>query len=1426
MTTFPSIRIEGGLLASDTLDELIAGKLTGQKPADFGLDVRRNLTDEIAAVFTDTRALWGVFQNRRARLSEADSTTTITRDAWMIPFLGLLGYEMHYNQRAHEVDGATFAVSHRAGEPEDALPVHIVGVGQDLGRIASSGRPRLSPHALVQEYLNRTEHVWGLVTDGETLRLLRDSTFVRRQAYVEFDLREMLEEQRFQDFAVLYRLLHRTRLPRVMTESEAAFVERYHQRSIEQGGRVRERLRDGVEECITRLANGFLRHPANDDLRRRVVPDAAPNERLTAENLYRQLLRLIYRLLFLLVSEDRGLVSAGSVYREHYGVARLRRLLDNQAAYSSDDDLWHSLRVLWSALTDEQYGRFLSVAPLNGELFAWQDLDDFSVTNRALLDAFWRLAYYQDSAAGPSRRVNYAALDVEELGSVYESLLDFHPVVQVTAGGDLEFALVFGSERKTTGSYYTPPQLVNELIQSALEPVLRARLAARPDDSEKAILSVRVCDPACGSGHFLLAAARRLGKELARVRTGEEEPAPERVREATREAIAHCIYGVDRNPLAVDLCRLALWLEGHTEARPLTFLDHRIRCGDSLVGVFDLGALARGVPDRAFDSKEGDDKEAARAAARRNRKEREGERSLFAWDPGPDLAALGRRGMALDGIADDSPEAIRRKRQDYQRSHADALWTIRREACDLWTAAFFQRLGPERPVITTVAVADQIAGRAIDARLSSVAMVTADRERFFHWPLEFPEVFADGGFDVLLSNPPWERIKIQEREFFAAREPAIADAPNKAARARLIAELPKTNPVLHEDYITSVRSVTAASTLHRHGGRFPLTGRGDINTYALFAELSRRAVRTGGRAGIIVQSDIATSDTCKFFFQDLVTTGGLISLHDFVNTEGIFPAVHRTHPHFCLLTMSTGKSHQTTEFSFWNTNACDLRDDHRKFTLTAEEIALLNPNTHTCPIFRTQADAELTKAIYRRVPVLWREAQDDRPESNPWRLSFRRLFDMANDSHHFRTASDLTSQGYRREGNHFVGRSDRYLPLYEAKMLHQFDHRWATYDDHGETRDVTPEEKRDPAFVVQPRYWVREDVVEDTIPKYPEAVAAAARQGDEDTVERLLRLWAAACRSLSAKTGAVHERPAEPGARRREPQPARAAADPETPYETLDLARDFPLEEADIRRIESGRDSPMMVARDLIDRFSPKWLMGWRDITNTTNERTLIASVLPKMAVGHKVLLIFSSQTPGKRLLLLANLNSAVADYCSRQKLGGTSFTYFTLRQIPMLPPACYGSSAIPAVGDTIVQFVMQRAFHLAYNASDLEALASEFGNDGPPVPWDEARRFEIRCELDAAFLNLYLPADLDGSWRPARISEGAVVDETEGQLAALKQHFRTPRDAVAYILDQFPIVREKDEAAHGRYRTKERILEHYDAMLAAGRAARRGRST
>ena len=1298
----PAVRLEGGLLGPDILEHLQSGDLPGQKPADFGLPAGHPLLDEIAAAYRDARDLYTVFRRGLERLPENDPATTLTRERWIIPLLNLLSYELHYNPRPYDLGGQSFPISHRAGENEDAPPVHIVGVRRSLDRVDPSGRPRVSPHALLQEFLNRSDHLWGIVTNGLELRLLRKSTFLRRQAYVAFDLEAILEEDRFSDFVLLYRLLHRTRLPKSIQDAPACWLERYHEQAIEQGHRARDRLRDGVEKCLILLANGFLRHsPATENLR--------------PEELYRDLLRLVYRFLLLLVTEERGLLHGNDLYREHYGISRLKRLVDQQEAYTDHDDLWRGLQALWYILRDptpvpEADGKplasLLDIPVLDGGLFEPLDLENWTISNRDLLEAFRHLVYYYDEEARTQRRVNYAALDVEELGSVYESLLDHHPQIQH------EFRFAKGTERKSTGSYYTPAELVGELVQSALEPVLEERLqkAQTREEKERAILSIRVLDPACGSGHFLLAAARRLGRELARSRTDEEEPAPEHLREAIRDVVTHCIYGVDKNPLAVELCKVALWIESHVTDKPLTFLDHRIKCGDSLLGIFDLKALQQGIPNEAYDRDRSVPRTRIRALKERNQQERAGQLTL---DLKPQLEEELLEGAVaiseLEQTPDDSPAVILEKTKRYRE--VQNRLEPQRQACNLWTAAFFWDFSGGDPPTTDDVRRALENPAALRGDLVGRAQALAERHRFFHWPLEFPEVFVEGGFDVVLSNPPWERIKLQEEEFFATRAPEIANAPNKAARQRLIQELPQRNPALWQEYQEALHAADATSRFLRHSGRFPLTGRGDINTYAVFAELVRRLLKPTGRAGIIVPTGIATDATTQHFFANLVERRQLASLYDFENRKGLFPAVHRSYK-FCLLTLTgSERPAKTAEFAFFCHEPRDLQDPERRFTLSPEDLRLVNPNTRTAPIFRTRRDAELTKHIYRRVPVLVEEGKGE--AGNPWGVEFLRMFDMANDSHLFRTREELEGTGFRLEGNVFVRGDEFYVPLYEAKMVHQFDHRFGDYADQPpgsrdtQLPEVPLERLADPSYLVLPRYWV-------------------------------------------------------------------------------------PAEEVEARLSAKGWDR--------------NWLLGWRDITNATNERTVIAAVIPRVGVGNKYLIMLPSP-PERAALLVTTLDSLPFDYCARQKLGGTSLTYFTMKQLPVLRTDVFDRPCPWSPGETLADWIRPRVLELTYTAWDLEPFAYDLGYQGPPFRYDPERRFWLRCELDAAFFILYL---------------GTPEEWEKEATPELKNLFPTPRDAVAYILDQFPIVRRRDEERYGTYRTKSTILAAYDELLQGSRVVPR----
>jgi hypothetical protein len=1079
---YTAIRSEGGLLPYDLLDEILAETALGQKAADFGLPKGRRLSDEIQRVWSDALELWSRFKAGREKLSEKDPHgTTLTRDRWIGPLLTdpvRLSYDLHYQQSALVLDGLTFAISHRAGEPADSPPVHIEGCEIELDK-----RPpkyRISPQAMVQEFLNRSEpHLWGVATNGLRFRLLRDSVRTARPTYLEFDLETILEGANYSEFALFYRLCHRTRLPQSGRPPEECLLEKYYQESIEKGGRVREKLRDGVEEALKVLGTGFLRHSENSVLRDRVSSLS-----LTADQYHRQLLLLVYRLLFLTVAEDRHLITSigenanrnQTIYRDYYSIGKLRERAEGVLDDSGFSDLWTGLTRSFRLFADLNDTNPLAIPPLNGDLFSGTtipDLEGAQLSNLDLLKALRWLLFYREKNV--QQRVNYAALNVEELGSIYESLLDFRPLIAKEPEG-LKFDLGVGSERKTTGSYYTRPELVRELIQSALVPVMEERLAdaekqtkgqsveAIRDVKCKAILDFSVCDPACGSGHFLLEAARRLGKELSQIRVGEDEPTPEQFHIAVRDVISHCIHGVDFNPLAVDLCKLALWLEGHWSGKPLSFLDHRIRCGNSLIGVQAAGLMESGLPDDAFTPVLGDDKKAAAFYKKRNKAERSFGQKRFEFERGTvdhshEYSTL--FGLQLD-FPEHKPSDVQLKAALFEEARSGGDWSHDWSASNLWVASFFLPLNKlDDPLIPThEAFTSYLIDRQDRPQMTGNANALATELCFFHWYLEFPDVNERGGFDVVIGNPPWERIKLSEEEFWAS-EPYIASSPNKAQRGKRIEEYRSSGDPQKEAKVARFdaarHSAEVASKFMRISGRYPNTAVGDVNTYALFAECARQLINPEGRAGLVLPLGIATDDTTKMFFGDLVDTETIVNLTGFENESFIFAAVHHAFK-FCTLTISGARRRNSkADFTFFCRHFEDVQDTRRHFQLSREDLILLNPNTHTCPVFRSRIDAEITKKIYRDLPIF----VNDKSGTNPWQVRFMRVFDMNKVETINLCVQDIA------EGE----KTKAYLRMYESKMMWQFDHRWGTYDG-GVVRKLSEEERPDREFKVTPRYWL------------------------------------------------------------------------------------------------------------------------------------------------------------------------------------------------------------------------------------------------------------------------------------------------------------------------------------------------------------------
>jgi hypothetical protein len=1387
---FATITTEGSALPPDILQRVanLDQELQGLEPVSYHLQKGEKISEATNRAWNRILSAWTNFKTARDTISADKPGTSETREKWLLPLFAELGYGRLLPTKAVDLEGKTYSISHGWGN----TPIHLLGCNVPLDKRTRGihGATAAAPHGLVQEFLNRSDdHLWAFVSNGLKLRILRDNISLTRQAYVEFDLEAMMEGQVYPDFRLLWLLCHQSRVE--AEKPEECWLEKWSKAARDIGARVLDDLRNGVEQSINHLGAGFLSHPANTELREKLR-----SGELDKQDYFRQLLRLIYRLLFLFVSEDRGILlkDMGSpesgVYLKHYSTARLRRLAATLRG-GRHDDLYEGLRLVMQKLGSDEGCPELGLSPLGSFLFSPDTLPDVEpcrITNIDLLSAIRNLATITGKEG--LRPVDFKNLGSEELGSIYESLLELHPELEVDAG-TFVLTTFAGHERKTTGSYYTPESLIQNLLDTALDPVLRdARKAENP---EAAILDLKVCDPACGSGHFLIAAANRMAKALGAARTGEEEPSPEAVREAKRDVIGRCIYGADINQMAVELCKVSLWLESMDPGKPLSFLDSHIQVGNSLLGATPA-LLESGIPDDAFTPIEGDEKPICTKNKKENKKERKSReksgkamqngRLPIGTEPYVRLGDLASSLHDLEALADDSIDGVREKERRYAELVSSSSYLYGRLWADSFCAAFVWKKNQDHPYPIT-----EFEYRKIRNNPHSVAPWMRDEIRrlaeqyqFFHWHLAFPDVFKlppkdrkpenegtgwDGGFDVVLGNPPWEHTELKEQEWFASRRPDVAAAPG-AKRKTLIAKLKEEDPGLWDEYQSDLRFADGVRHIIRNGGLYPFCGRGRINTYAIFSELNRSIMSVKGRVGCIVPSGICTDDTTKFFFQDIIETENLASLYDFEN-KNIFPSVHSSYK-FCLLTL-TG-SHKAAsrgaEFAFFLHDVSELREDWRKFTLTAEDIALINPNTRTCPIFRSKRDAEITKGIYRRVPVLIKEATETEPEVNPWGIKFKQgLFNMTSASHLFRTRQELEDAGWSLEGNRFVRGEETYLPLYEAKMIHHFDHRWATYEPDGSTRDVTLEEKRDPDFVVMPRYWVHEWEVAKRASNVPGELVKACVKEDKDELKKILRLWFAKLPDSlqDMKMSAMPLMGGGSGYSKEELQLIQSWQE-ECPITATD------------RELRATIRDDLELAHQLILKRTPEWFLGWRDICRSTDERTVIPGITPKAAFGDTFLLMFPSVKMRKKAVLLsASLTSFAQDYAARQKVGGTHLKYHVFKQIPALPPEAYEKSF--GHDATFGDYILEMSLRLFCSSNDMSALSNnlEFASE---ISWVEDRH-DIRCKLDAAFFHLY---GLD-------------------------------RDDVEYIMGTFPIVEKKDRDAYGEYRTKELILHYYDQIAA-----------
>jgi len=1118
MTAFTTVRAVGSALPADVLAATISdANLKGLTADDYHLELGVTPREAANRAWSVLTGAWHGYREALSKLPEGDRAVGLTREKWLAVVLREFGFGRAPTTPAGglNADDRSFPISHTHDLTVGRVPLHLLGWGVPLDS-RTPGQPGAAdraPHAMVQEYLNRTDDaLWAMISNGRTLRLLRDSSTLIGQSYVEFDLESMLDGEVFSDFVVLFLVCHASRFEPDQREDATTadcWLERWRTYAAETGTRALQALSPGVKQAIEALGTGFLRHPAND-LHHRLV-----NGELSERDVREALLRLVYRLLFCFVSEDRGLLLdpngsplAKRRYEQWFSTARLRRIATRRRG-SAHPDLWQALSLVLEGLGQEG-GRPELALPGLGGLFDTGSIDvivGYQLANEPLLTAIRHLTVVQPAGGGPKRMIDYRNLGAEELGSIYESLLEFVPRYdQTTRTFTLES--VVGNDRKTSGAYYTPTSLIDCLLDSALDPLLDD--AEHAADPEAALLALTVCDPACGSGHFLVAAAKRIAARVAGVRarsngSDTNEPTVIDDQRAMHDVVDRCIYGVDLNPLAAELAKVSLWLESVQPGRALSFLNAHIKVGNALLGATPA-LLAPGLPDAAFTALDGDDKKLVASLRKRNKHEREGQGNLFGQAgisvSNTDLGSAARNVEALPNttLAD-----VHLAQQRFREFDASPELKRARTVADAWCAAFVAVKTPGRPEITHATIEHIAEGGKPDPATALALAQTSAEYRFFHWHLEFPQIFRvaeaalgeggpgwRGGFSCVLGNPPWEQVQFDAQEFFAALDPEIANAANHAARQKMIKVLADDNPGLYGQYQFAQRSSDGLKHFVHASERFPLTAYGRLNTYSLFAEHCRTIVAEHGTAGVIVPTGIATDSFNQHFFKDLLLQRSLVSLYDFENSRPLFDGVHRSFK-FCLLTLAgSANAVQPADFAFFLRHPDDLAREGARFELTPDELLLLNPNTGTCPVFRSRRDAEITLAIYRRWPILIRD-DDDSPAGNPWGLSFQLMFMMNTDSYRFRTRDQLEADGWTLTSNVFQrsageGKVDRMLPLYQGMMAAPYDHRSSDVikDVTLAQRQLQPRylddsEKANPHRLALPVYWIDELEVSDRL---------------------------------------------------------------------------------------------------------------------------------------------------------------------------------------------------------------------------------------------------------------------------------------------------------------------------------------------------------
>ena len=1170
---------------------------------------------------------------------------------------------------------------------------------------AREGKQTGSPHGQILRYLATADISsdgrirWGILTNGRVWRLYDRRALPRASGYCEVDLKTALHADDGFHALRAFRLLFGRPAFSPQQGAQTSFLED----ALAEGRRYEEQVANDLSGAVF------------DEVYPALVRALAAESGAELEDVRQAALIFLYRLLFLLYAEDRDLLPVNDSRYDDYGLRKsVRDDIDKRMAagraFSERAANYHNHIAALCDLVDKGDAS-IGLPPYNGGLFAQQAapmLEQARLPDAVLAPIIHNLSHTESDEG--RRYVNYRDMTVQQLGSIYERLLEREPV----RSAEGEIAVRPNSyARKDSGSFYTPQPLVDLIVERTLTPLLEERRAAfrdkaaalqsdtrakddrlddlRPLDPAQAALDLKLLDPAMGSGHFLVTAVDALSDAIAELVEYAPTAAPwlenaytspllDRIAAIRADILARacaadwvidaaqlsdqavirrmvlkrCIYGVDKNPLTVELAKVSLWLHSFTVGAPLSFLDHHLRCGDSLTGlrVHDavqelsrLGGFTSASAIQAAENAAGTMQEIEELS---DAYIAEVEKSAALFQEVEKTTAP-LRGLlnTFCGVNWLAAGMKVRQRGEFEAPLQGIIVSQEEKAFALLSE------GPD-----SVDAADPVRQHTLWPEFTEMwgaAGEIAEREGFLHWEAAFPGVWQGwqddqpvGGFDAVIGNPPWDQIEQPEVEWFALRDNEIALAPTGARRKALIKQRIQSGNELALAYQDVKQNAKSMRAFVKESGAYPMLSGGRVNLYSLFVERAMNLIKPGGIVGLLTPSGIYADKTAAPFFKSVSTSGRVGGLFDFENRRlgtdlpPFFPDVDSRFKFCALIFGGKERKFAQTDCAFVLHDTAAIDDPERCFPLAASDFARVNPNTGTAPIFCTRRDAGITRGIYERHPVLVNRSGDG--EKKVWQVRYTQgLFNMTSDSHLFRTAAQLDAGGfYPVDGNRWKRGEELYLPLYQGRMIHQFDHR-------ANSVRINPENLHNP--------YLSEEVSE-------------AQHADPSFVPYF-----------------AHWVPAE------------------------DVTREFPE--------------------------TREWIIAYRRLARSTDVRTMIATLGPYAGyeVNANVIYLSSESIPTSHVCLVANLNSLPFDYVIRQKLQGTTLNWYIVEQLPVIAPADYDRAFGPTTARALVRHHVLR---LTYTAHDMAPFARDLGYDGPPFIWNEEERRHLRARLDALYFHLY----------------------------------------------------------------------------------------